>query len=114
MLGTVSRHGRAALIVGLLTTFLLPSLANVLKPRLPQLVMVLLFLVALRIGPSKARGGMSDSRATLAVVLILQLGLPLGVIAVAHIFGVTHPAHHITSHHITARQCKAAIPTHRT
>lgn len=67
MLATVSRHGRAALIVGLL-----------------------LFLVALRIGPSKARDGLSNMPATLDFVLVLLLVLPLGVIAVSAMFGMTH------------------------
>lgn len=86
-------HGRTALIAGLLAGFLLPGVAAVLKPWLPQLVMALLFLVALRIGPERAREGMSNLRATLALVLALQLGLPLLVICVAQIFDMTRSAY---------------------
>ncbi|MDB4241000.1 hypothetical protein N9801_01925 [Yoonia sp.] len=93
MLATVSRHGRAALIVGLLAGVMLPSFANAMKPWLPLLVMVLLFLVALRIGPRKARDGLSNLPATLGVVLVLQLVLPLVVIAFAAIFGMSHTAY---------------------
>jgi len=93
MLATVSRHGRAALIVGLLAGIMLPSLAHAMKPWLSLFVMILLFLVALRIGPRKARDGLSDLPATLGVVLVLQLALPLGVIAVSAMFGMTHSAY---------------------
>jgi hypothetical protein len=88
MLGAVSRHGRAALILGLVAGLALPGVANMLKPWLPQLVMILLFLVALRIGPGRARDGMSNLTGTLGIVLVLQLALPLVVIGVAFIFGV--------------------------
>lgn len=93
MLIAVSRHGRSALIVGLLAGFLLPGLATALKPWLPQLVMVLLFLVALRIGPQKARDGLSNLPATLGIVLVLQLILPLGVVGVAQMLGITQSAY---------------------
>jgi hypothetical protein len=72
---------------------MLPSLANAMKPWLPLFVMILLFLVALRIGPRKARDGLSNLPATLGVVLVLQLALPLGVIAVSAMFGMTHSAY---------------------
>jgi ACR3 family arsenite transporter len=93
MLIAVSRHGRSALIVGLLAGFLLPGLATALKPWLPQLVMVLLFLVALRIGPQKARDGLSNLPATLGIVLVLQLILPLGVVGVAQMLEITQSAY---------------------
>ncbi len=83
-----SRHGRASLVAGLLAGFLLPSVANLLKPWLPHLVMGLLFLVALRIGPERARHGMINVRATLGVVLVFQLGLPLCVIAISLGLGI--------------------------
>ncbi len=85
---TVSRHGRAGLLLGLIAGFMLPGVANVLKPFLPYLVMALLFLVALRIGPERARHGMSNLRTTLALVLTLQLAFPLVVMGFALAFGV--------------------------
>lgn len=93
MLGAISRHGRAALILGLVAGLALPGVANVLKPWLPQFVMVLLFLVALRIGPERARDGMSNLRVTLAIVLVLQLVLPLIFIGIASIFGIAQSAY---------------------
>lgn len=92
-LGAASRYGRAALVAGLLAGFVLPSVANLLKPWLPHLVMGLLFLVALRIGPERARRGMINIRATLGVVLIFQLGLPLCVIALSLGLGIAQSAY---------------------
>lgn len=84
----VSRHGRAGLAVGLIAGLMLPSVASVLKPFLPFLVMALLLLVALRIGPQSARHGMSNLSATLALVLMLQLVFPLVVVGLALMFGI--------------------------
>jgi hypothetical protein len=50
---------------------------------LPLFVTALLFLAALRIGPERARNGMTNIRSTLVLVLALQLALPLIVIMVA-------------------------------
>jgi ACR3 family arsenite transporter len=80
------------LFVGLLAGFLLPGLANALKPWLLQLVMVLLFLAPMRIGSQKARDRLSDLPATLGIVLVLQFILPLGLIFVAQIIGITQSA----------------------
>lgn len=88
VLGTVSRHGRAGLAVGLIAGLMLPGVAAAMKPLLPLLVLALLFLVALRIGPQRARHGLANLPTTLTLVLILQLGLPLLVVALAHVFGV--------------------------
>ncbi|MGB1209415.1 MAG: hypothetical protein ACPG7W_09515, partial [Paracoccaceae bacterium] len=87
-LARVSRYGRYALVLGLVAGVLLPGVAAGLQPWLPQLVMVLLGLVALRIGPHKARQGLRNSRATFALVLAFQLALPLGALGVAHLLGV--------------------------
>jgi ACR3 family arsenite transporter len=76
----VSRHGRAGLAFGLVAGLLLPEVASSMKPLLPYLVMALLFLVALRIGPTRERHGLSDLPTTLALVLILQLVVPLLVV----------------------------------
>lgn len=84
----VSRHGRAGLLLGLIAGLMLPGVAHVLKPLLPYLVMGLLFLVALRIGPERARHGGANMPATLALVLTLQLVFPLVVVGLALMFGV--------------------------
>ena len=88
----MSRTCRFGLVAGLIAGLALPNLAQILKLWLPQLVMVLLFLVALRIGAQKARQGLSNLRATLCSVLFLQLGVPLAVIAVAQILGIAQSA----------------------
>jgi ACR3 family arsenite transporter len=84
----VSRHGRAGLAFGLVAGLLLPEVASAMKPLLPYLVMALLFLVALRIGPTRARHGLLDLPTTLALVLILQLVVPLLVVGLALAFGI--------------------------
>ena len=84
----VSRHGRAGLAVGLIAGLMLPAVASALTPVLPLLVMALLFLVALRIGPIRARHGLSNLRTTLALVVTLQLVLPIATIGLALLFGI--------------------------
>ena len=55
-LAFVARHGRAALVLGLVAGLLLPDLARLLRPWLPQMVAGLLFLTAFRIGARAALG----------------------------------------------------------
>ncbi|SHF44761.1 hypothetical protein SAMN05444273_10695 [Litoreibacter ascidiaceicola] len=90
VLRALAHHGRYALVAGLLAGFLLPDLAARLKPWLPQLVVLLLFLTAIRIGPAGALKGLSNIRPTLFVVLTFQLALPLAALAVSHLLGVSH------------------------
>lgn len=80
-LGFVARHGRWALVLGLLCGLLVPSLAAALKPWLAELVLVLLFLTGLRVGPQQALSGLKGIGRTLAVVLGYQLALPLLALA---------------------------------
>lgn len=89
VLAFAARQGRAALILGLLAGLLLPGLAQFLKPWIPQMVAVLLFLNAFRIGLSKATGGLSDGVVTLKATLVLQLGLPLVALALFWALGIT-------------------------
>jgi hypothetical protein len=56
------RHGRFCLVAGLLAGLLLPELAAVLRPWLPEFVAALLFITALRIGPRAALGNLRDLR----------------------------------------------------
>ncbi|SEP75491.1 hypothetical protein [Thalassovita taeanensis] len=83
-----ARHGRATLIAGLLAGLLLPALAGALRPWLPQIVAVLLFLTAFRIGPQQAIGSMAQARWTLWLVLAFQLALPLAGLALMTALGV--------------------------
>jgi hypothetical protein len=86
----LARHGRFILVAGLIAGLLLPDVAAMLKPWLPQSVVLLLFLTAIRIGPQKAFNGLSRFPATLSVVLIFQLALPLCALTIAYLFGVAH------------------------
>ncbi len=77
LLTFVARHGRAAMVLGLLAGFALPQLAILLKPWLPEMVAGLLFLTAFRIGARRALGGLHDGLSSLKAVVVLQMGLPL-------------------------------------
>ncbi|KIC30717.1 hypothetical protein [Leisingera sp. ANG-M6] len=87
-LAFAARHGRAALVLGLLAGLLLPSLAAALQPWLPQMVAGLLFLNAYRIGLRKAAGGLADGIGTLKAITLLQVALPLLALGIAALFGV--------------------------
>jgi hypothetical protein len=87
-LAFAARHGRAALVLGLLAGLLLPGLAQFLKPWIPEMVAGLLFLNAFRIGVSRAFGGLGDGAVTLKATLILQLAMPLGALALLSLLGI--------------------------
>lgn len=72
-----ARHGRLLLIVGLIAGVFLPDLASALKPWLQELVAVLLFLAALRVGPDRVTGSLRGAGSTLGLALTYQLLLPL-------------------------------------
>ncbi|MDE4133925.1 hypothetical protein PXK00_12450 [Phaeobacter sp. QD34_3] len=93
LLAFVARHGRAALVLGLLAGLLLPDLARLLRPWIPQLVALLLFLTAFRIGARAALGGLADGLSSLRAVLVLQLALPLAALLLFWLIGIeTTPA----------------------
>ncbi|MBQ4824703.1 hypothetical protein J4729_09125 [Leisingera sp. HS039] len=87
-LALAARHGRAALVLGLLAGLLLPGLAATLQPWLPEMVAGLLFLNAYRIGLRKAAGGLADGIGTVKAIALLQVGLPLLALGLASLFGV--------------------------
>ncbi|MEZ5776961.1 MAG: hypothetical protein R3E44_01225 [Paracoccaceae bacterium] len=87
-----ARHGRALLILGLVAGIMLPGLAAAMKPYLQELVALLLFLAALRIGPRQAAGSAAALGPTLRVVLIYQLVLPLIAVGVLSAFGIAQTA----------------------
>lgn len=88
LLAFAARHGRSALVLGLLAGLLLPGLAAALRPWLPQMVAGLLFLNAYRIGLPRAAGGLRDGLGTLSAVLLLQLALPLLALGAAALLGL--------------------------
>ncbi|MBO9451059.1 hypothetical protein J7426_12355 [Tropicibacter sp. R16_0] len=82
-LAFIARHGKFGLIIGLVAGLALPDLAIILRPWIPEMVALLLFLTAFRIGPREALGNLGDLRNTAVTALCLQLGLPL-----AFLFGL--------------------------
>lgn len=77
LLIALARHGRLALVAGLVAGLTLPDLAAVIRPWLPHLVALLLFLTAFRIGLRQAAGSLADARTTLGLIAAFQLALPL-------------------------------------
>lgn len=88
ILALAARHAKLCLVAGLLAGLTLPGLAAVLKPWLPHLVALLLFLSAARIGSGRALGSLIEARTTLAVVAAYQIALPLIALAVVLLTGL--------------------------
>lgn len=88
LLGFFARYGRFVLVAGLLAGLALPELATALRPWLSELVLLLLFLTAFRVGLPKALDGLRHARASLAVVAAYQLALPLICISLFALFGL--------------------------
>jgi hypothetical protein len=76
-LAAAARHGRWLLIAGLAAGIGLPSLAAAMRPWLPEMVAVMLFLAALRVGPRQAVGAWSDLTASLTFVVLFQVLSPV-------------------------------------
>ncbi len=87
-----ARHGRWCLVLGLAAGLSLPELAQILAPYLPEMIALLLFLAALRIGPRTTIGNFRDIRHTLGTVAIYQSVAPLVALAGALLFGVAGTA----------------------
>ncbi len=85
-----SMHARSCLIIGLLAGLLLPRVAGLLAPWLPVMVAGLLLITALRIGHEGVRGAVRDLRWGLGAVVVLQLALPLGALALFAAAGLAH------------------------
>jgi len=75
LLGRVARYGRLCLVLGLLGGLVLPMVAAVLRPWIPELVALLLFFTAFRIGFREAVA--VDIQKAFVQVLVLQLALPV-------------------------------------
>lgn len=84
----IARYGKLALICGLLAGLLLPGLAQVLRWWIPELVALLLFLTAFRIGPVDALANLRELGRTALVVLLLQLALPVGFLLMLSLLGL--------------------------
>lgn len=83
----VARHARPVLVAGLAAGIALPGLARALAGWIPEMVVLLLFLGALRLSPADLRQlGRGLPRAA-GLVLLGQLALPLAVLGLGHAFG---------------------------
>lgn len=92
----IARQGRYALIIGLAIGIAVPKLAAAMQPMIAPLVVLLLFLAVLRLGPEGLRTGLRHESggvgAAVALILLLQLALPLMAIALLSLWGgLTHP-----------------------
>ncbi len=87
-LGWLARYGRLVLVAGLIAGLALPGLAQAMRPHLPLLVAVLLFVSALRVGHRAVFGQVTHLGRPLAECLVLQLALPLAAIALLRLIGV--------------------------
>lgn len=86
-LALAARHARLVLVAGLAVGIALPGLAGWLSHWIPEMVVLLLFLGALRLSPTDLRSlGRGVPRA-LGLVLMGQLALPLAVLTVAYAVG---------------------------
>ena len=88
LLGWIAGQGRLFLVLGLVAALTLPGGAMMLRPHLPLLVALLLFLTAFRVGFHNALGDFSGGRRALGQVLVLQLLLPMGVLGVLLALGI--------------------------
>ena len=88
LLEFVARHARWCLILGLLAGLFLPGLAVLLRPWLPHMVALMLFMTALRIGPRDAVQSLSALGRTAGAALVLQLLLPLVAVALLGFIGL--------------------------
>lgn len=81
-LAFAARHGPAVLAGGLVAGFVLPLDAELLRPWLPLVVMLIFFLAVLRSDPRRLIGSAAELPGVLRAVLVFQLVMPLCIIAV--------------------------------
>ena len=84
-----ARHGPYVLVSGLAAGLLLPGLAAPMRPLLPPLVMLLLFLTLLRMQPGAIVGSLVDLRKVAGTIAAFQLVLPLSVVGIGIACGWT-------------------------
>jgi ACR3 family arsenite transporter len=83
-----ARLGPWVLASGLVIGIAVPELGAVIRPWLPQMVVLLLFLASLRIGFAEMAGSVRALLQAGGMVLVFQLLCPLGVVMVGYVFGV--------------------------
>jgi len=84
-----ARNGPYVLASGLVVGLLLPGLAEPMRPLLPPLVVLLLFVTILRIEPAAILGSLADLRLVLTAVIGFQVLTPLVIVSVGFAGGWT-------------------------
>lgn len=87
LLGWIARHGRMVLIAGLVLGIVWPALARAMEPLIVPLIVILLFLAALRIGPESARLHRGALSRSVGLTVLFQTAMPLLAVAVLWVFG---------------------------
>lgn len=86
-----ARHGRYVLMAGLVAGIAFPGLAALLRPLIPEMVAIMLFVAALRIGPAQAFGRFGEIRASLGIVALYQVLLPSALALIFLVLGLGGP-----------------------
>lgn len=89
LLWRISDNGRLALIAGLGAGLTLPGAAAAMQPWLPEMVAALLTITALRIGHHAVLGALSDLSWGISSVIVLQLALPLALLLICWLVGMS-------------------------
>ncbi len=89
-LSWIGAQGRYCLIAGLCLGLLAPGLAEVIRPWIGTLVALLLLVTGIRIGARQAFGERRDLWPTLVRIAAFQTVLPLIVVAVFALAGLSH------------------------
>lgn len=76
-----ARLGPWALVIGLAVGILFPGLASTVRLALMPLIAGILFVSVLRLDPEAVTSALGHARQDVPIVLVLQLGLPLGLAA---------------------------------
>ncbi|MGX9356953.1 hypothetical protein ACS3SW_17835 [Roseobacteraceae bacterium S113] len=80
-------HAKWVLVAGLVMAVLLPGLAQVLAGWLVPLIVLIMFVGALRLAPERVAGLWARPGQALGQVAAMQLGLPLAVMALLWMLG---------------------------
>ncbi|MEL6519510.1 MAG: hypothetical protein AAFQ66_01000 [Pseudomonadota bacterium] len=83
-----ARAGPWVLVAGLVVGLGSPTAAAAMRPWIPHLVVVLLFLAALRLEPTALATARQGWGRAVSTVLVLQCALPLGVLAIGWLAGL--------------------------
>src|SRR5687768_15101302 len=91
-LAAMGRHSRLMLVAGLLGGLAWPQAAGILRPHLTELIIALLSFAALQVDPREYRHTRAGLARAVALVLVLQLFLPVLLAGALRLLGWTGPA----------------------